>query len=94
MTKKTSWMDHLGKSDLPADDFTWTEGSNYGLDGFSYDQTLGEGLADHGDQSGMSGPITPAQSRGMSELPDGFVSKKGDDEDDFGWADEIGRAHV
>lgn len=87
MTKKTSWMDHLGKSDLPADDFTWTEGSNYGLDGFSYDQTLGEGLADHGDQSGMSGPITPAQSRGMSELPDGFVSKKGDDEDDFGWAD-------
>lgn len=84
--KVASWTDSLvAESDLPADEFTWTEGSNYGLDGFSFDQTLGEGL-NHGDQSGLSGPITPAQTSGMSELPDGFISKEGE-VDDFGWSD-------
>lgn len=82
-----SWADHLGASDLPADEFTWTEGSNYGLDGFSFDQTLGEGLKNHGDQSKMSGPITPAQTSGMSELPDGFVSKESNGEFDDDWGD-------
>ena len=87
MSKKTSWDDHLiAQSNLPVDGFTWTEGSNYGLDGFSFDQTLEEGL-NHGDQSGFSGPITPAQTSGMSELPDGFVSKEGEVEEDFGWGD-------
>jgi hypothetical protein len=80
-TKKTAWTDLLkAESNLPADEFTWTEGSNYGLDGFSFDQTLGEGL-NHGDLSGLSGPITPAQTSGMSDLPDGFVSKGGATED-------------
>lgn len=84
--KNASWADGLqAESALPADEFTWTEGSNYGLDGFSFDQTLGEGL-DHGDQSGFSGPITPAQSTGMSDLPDGFISKEGDEGGiGFGW---------
>lgn len=84
--KHASWADGIvGESNLPADEFTWTEGSNYGLDGFSFDQTLGEGLNSHGDQSGMSGPITPAQTSGMSDLPDGFISKEGDEGFDFGW---------
>lgn len=40
------WTDgFVADSDLPSDDFTWTEGSNYGLDGFHHDQTLGEGVA-------------------------------------------------
>jgi hypothetical protein len=84
-TKKIAdWTDGLlAGSDLPADDFTWTEGSNYGLDGFHHDQTLGEGIRNRGDQSGLSGPITPAQTTGMSELPDGFISKSSDDEIGF-----------
>ena len=86
MSKKNQadWADVImAESQTPADDFTWTEGSNYGLDGFHYDQTLGEGLKNRGDQSGMAGPITPAQTSGMSDLPDGFVgdSKKSDAED-------------
>lgn len=85
--KMAAWTDQiLAESDLPADEFTWTEGSNYGLDGFSYDQTLGEGVRNHGDSSGMSGPITPPQSSGMSELPDGFISKEGDD-DGMAWGE-------
>lgn len=88
MSKKNkTWADHLAASDLPADEFTWTEGSNYGLDGFSYDQTLGEGLNNHGDLGGMAGPITPPQSRGMSELPDGFVTKESNGEFDGDWGD-------
>ena len=81
--KNVAWTDHLvAKSDLPSDDFTWTEGSNYGLDGFSFDQTLGEGL-NHQAPAG-SRSFEPAQTSGMSELPDGLVSKEGD----FGnWGD-------
>jgi len=70
-------------SDMPADEFTWTEGSNYGLDGFHHDQTLGEGTRNRGDQSGLSGPITPAQSTGMSELPDGVMAGDGDGDDSY-----------
>jgi len=83
--------DPSGKgSDMPNDEFTWTDGSNYGLDGFHFDQTMGEGTRNRGDQSGMSGPITPAQTSGMSDLPDGFVSdnKKAEGEDDFSFVDE------
>lgn len=77
--KMAEWADAiLADSDLPADDFTWTEGTNYGLDGFHHDQTLGEGL-NHGDTSGMAGPITPPQSAGMSDLPDGLLAGGGDD---------------
>jgi hypothetical protein len=76
----TAVQDPSGEgSDLPADEFTWTEGSNYGLDGFHHDQTLGEGIKNRGDQSGLSGPITPAQSTGMSDLPDGLMAGGGED---------------
>jgi len=84
--KQADWADQiLAGSDLPADEFTWTEGSNYGLDGFHHDQTLGEGIRNRGDQSGMSGPITPAQTSGMSALPDGLLGDDKQAEDgDFG----------
>jgi len=91
--KQADWADHIltaesdpsgTGSDLPVDEFTWTEGSNYGLDGFHHDQTLGEGTRNRGDQSGMSGPITPAQTSGMSALPDGFLGDSKKSDDDFG----------
>jgi len=89
--KTASWTDIiLAGSDLPSDDFTWTEGSNYGLDGFHHDQTLGEGIRTRGDQSGLSGPITPAQTSGMSSLPDGLMTgETGRSADDIPeWVDE------
>ena len=83
-SKKIAWTDHLvAESDLPSDDFTWTEGSNYGLDGFSFDQTLGEGL-NHQAPAG-SRFFEPAQTSGMSELPDGFISKESNGEFDNDW---------
>lgn len=99
MDKNASWADNIlavsdpsGKgSDMPADEFTWTEGSNYGLDGFHYDQTLGEGTRNRGDQSGLSGPIIPAQSTGMSDLPDGLMTEsKKSDSDDLSFVDDEG----
>lgn len=72
--KQGTWMDHLGESSLPSDNFTWTEASNYGLDGFHYDQTLGEGTRKNPDTSGLAGPITQSTNTGMSALPDGLVS--------------------
>ena len=88
-----SWADGiLAESDLPSDDFTWTEGSNYGLDGFHHDQTLGEGTRKNPDLAGRAGKgdITPAQTKGMSALPDGLLggggSKAADDMPS--WVDE------
>lgn len=82
--KQADWADIImAESDLPADEFTWTEGSNYGLDGFHHDQTLGEGTRNNGDLKGMAGPVTPPQARGMSALPDGLVGKSAE-EDDLG----------
>ena len=82
--------DPSGKgSDMPNDEFTWTDASNYGLDGVHYDQTMGEGTRNRGDTSGLSGPITPAQTKGMSELPEGLVSEgKKSDADDLSFTDE------
>jgi len=89
VSEKTAWDHLLAKSDLPADEFTWTEGSNYGMDGFSYDQTLGEGLKNHGDQSGMAGPIQNVQSPHMSQLPEGFLPEEDDDGSKFGEGVEL-----
>lgn len=89
--KKTAeWTDQiLAGSDLPVDEFTWSEGSNYGLDGFHHDQTLGEGL-NHGDTSGMAGPITPPQSTGMSDLPEGIMAESASDGLDLSFVDADG----
>jgi hypothetical protein len=99
--KKADWSEYImaesdpsgSGSQMPNDEFTWTDGSNYGLDGFQYDQTMGEGTRNRGDQSGMAGPITPAQTKGMSTLPDGLVdggsdSKEAEVEDDLSFVDE------
>lgn len=81
--KQATWLDHLGESKTPSDDFTWTEGSNYGLDGFHHDQTLGEGTRRNPDTSGLSGPITQSTSTGMSGLPDGLVTSPQAADDDL-----------
>jgi hypothetical protein len=58
----------LAESGLPADEFTWTEGSNYGLDGFDHLQTENEGVLD-GGQGAMHDTVM-----GMSEIPDEMLS--------------------
>jgi hypothetical protein len=63
--KAEDWADSIvGASDLPEDDFTFTEGSNYGLDGFNFDTPPNEGV-----EQGARLP----QVKGLSGLPDGFV---------------------
>lgn len=64
-TKATEWMDHLGESILPEDSFTLTTGNNYGLDGFSFDTPLNEGVEDS---------ARLPETRGLSGLPDGLVT--------------------
>ena len=60
-----TWADLiLAESSLPDDDFTFTDGSNYGLDGFYFDLTMNEGVLD-----GVRLPET----KGLAHLPDGFV---------------------
>lgn len=78
MSKQADWTEAiLGESALPADEFTWTDGSNYGLDGFHFDQTMNEGVLNHGSLPGA----TPGPSRegddqsystikGMPDLPE------------------------
>lgn len=61
--KKADWADHLADSATPSDDFTWSDGSNFGLDGFQFDQTMNEGVLD--------GARLPTV-HGLSELPDGL----------------------
>jgi len=55
-TDKTGidWEALLGESQLPADEFTWTDGSNYGLDGYHFDQTMGEGVKNRPAQPGTT----------------------------------------
>lgn len=49
-------------SSLPADDFTMTDGYNYGLDGFQFDTDYGSGVVD--------GARLP-EVQGLAGLPDG-----------------------
>ena len=60
------WVQHIGESALPADELTFTEGSNYGLDGFGFDKRMNEGV--------LQGARLPSV-RGLSGLPDGFVGE-------------------
>jgi hypothetical protein len=52
------------ESAIPSDDFTMTDGFNYGLDGFHFDMETGEGVRD--------GARLPSV-KGVSGLPDGIV---------------------
>ena len=58
------WTDFLGTSEMPADEMTFTDGSNYGLDGFQFDTPENEGVLDAARLPEISG---------LSGLPDGFV---------------------
>jgi len=71
MMKKTNdWTEFLGESALPADEFTFTTGNNFGLDGFQFDEPDNQGPEDGGRL-----PTT----RGLSGLPDGLVVDAGQD---------------
>ena len=87
MDKKADWADGLvGDSALPADEFTWTDASNYGLDGFDFNQTMNEGVLNHGSLPGATpGPSREGDEqalenvRGMAGLPDDLFSGGGTD---------------
>jgi len=66
------WTDYLGTSEMPADEMTFTDGSNYGLDGFQFDTPEDEGV--------LQGARLPETS-GLSGLPDGFVQAAAPDLD-------------
>ena len=66
--QQRDWTDEiLADSELPADDFTWSDGSNFGMDGFHFNQEMGEGVLD--------GARLP-EVKGLSALPEGFFSEK------------------
>ena len=58
------WTEHLGKSSLPADEFTYTTGNNFGLDSFQFDIPDNLGVLDSGRLPSVNG---------LSGLPDGLV---------------------
>ena len=62
----TDWTDHiLAESAMPSDDFTFTDASNFGLDGFQFDSEENEGV--------LQGVRLP-ETKGMAQLPDGLVT--------------------
>lgn len=71
MNRADDWIDHLGESNLPADEFTFTDGSNYGLDGFDFVTPRNEGV-----EQGARLP----EAKGLSGLPDGIVEGSQDDD--------------
>jgi len=66
-----SWADELlkiekaGASGMPADEFTFTDGSNGGLDGFSFDLEMNKGVEE---------AARLPETKGLSGLPDGIVT--------------------
>jgi len=76
------WVDALvANSGLPNDELTFTDGSNYGLDGYHFDQTMNEGV--------MDGARLP-ETKGLSKLPDGFVGDyERTAEDEMSMVDEV-----
>lgn len=66
MSKFSDWASEiLSESNLPSDEFTWTTGDNYGLDGFQFDVSYGEGS----EQAARLPEV-----KGLSGLPDGLVA--------------------
>lgn len=81
------WTDIiLANSGLPADDFTFTDGSNYGLDGFDFDSEEDAGVLD--------GARLP-ETKGLAQLPDGFTGAyQRTAEDEITLVDEVGGVHL
>lgn len=71
-------MSKLSDSTLPHDEMTWTDGSNYGLDGFQFTQTLNEGVMNQGRLPEVNG---------LSSLPEGFFSSS--EADDTALSEDI-----
>jgi len=80
VSDNTSWAEELlkmekaGASGMPADEFTFTDGSNGGLDGFYFDLEMNEGV----EQAARL-----PETKGLSGLPDGIVTTA---EDSLGFA--------
>lgn len=64
------------ESQLPEGDFTWSTGSNHGMDGFYHDTRYDEGTAE-GDRVIDHIQIQHPQTGGYSHLPDGVVTSSG-----------------
>lgn len=74
------WDALLGESSLPADEFTWTDGSNYGMDGYYHTQTMGEGVANRPSLPGASpGGVRDTTMATIGNLPDEMFSNGGPD---------------
>lgn len=70
--KALGWADEiLAGSDTPTGEFQWSQGSNYGLDGYHFDQPNGEGVRERPAQPGATpGPAAgSASALGMQSLP-------------------------
>jgi len=65
-------MGTKNKSNLPADFFTDTGGSNYGLDGYQFNQDYNEGILDQARLPEVAG---------LGGLPDGIISDQQDHSD-------------
>lgn len=82
-----SWDNLIAESALPADEFTWTDGSNYGMDGYHHTQTMGEGL-NHKSLPGSSPGGVRDTTIGMQtvgDIPDDMFS---DPTDNLSFIDE------
>lgn len=80
--KKASidWDALLGESALPADEFTWTDGSNYGLDGYHHTQTMGEGVKNRPSLPGTTpGGVRDTTMATIGDIPDDLFSNGGAD---------------
>jgi len=58
-------LEKSGASGMPADEFTFTDGSNGGLDGFYYDLEMNKGVEE---------AARLPETKGLSGLPDGIVT--------------------
>ena len=73
--KMASWTDTiLADSTTPDDAMTFTDGSNYLMDGFQFDTPANEGV--------LQGARLP-ETKGLAKLPDGFVTTAAEDDVTF-----------
>jgi len=66
----------LAESNMPSEDFQWSLGSNYGLDGYHFDQTMGEGVKERPGLPGASPGPAPGSGahRGSYKRPQDMVA--------------------
>jgi hypothetical protein len=80
--KMASWTDTLmAESTMPDDAMTFTDGSNYLMDGFSFDTPPNEGV--------LQGARLP-ETKGLAKLPDGIVTAEMLKEDEISFEEIVG----